>query len=236
MTRVATANWSGYAQVGKKTKQFTAAMAEWYVPRVYTKKSGDQYAADWVGIDGAFNNDKLVQAGTTSENIGGEAKYYAWTEILPASAVRTSLAIHPGDLMTAEVREVATDKWKMTVVDGTTGKTFARAVSYTTPEQDVEAVHERPMISGSLSALAKTDNVEFLGVWASTFAPGRPPGWEYISGHFPGATRDRVFMVNHGGGAIIAAPSAITDNCFVVADGGKSPPPPTCEYAARPSP
>ena len=166
-------------------------------------RTGDQYAADWVGIDGAFNNDKLVQAGTTSENIGGEAKYYAWTEILPASAVRTSLAIHPGDLMTAEVREVATDKWKMTVVDGTTGKTFARAVSYTTPEQDVEAVHERPMISGSLSALAKTDNVEFLGVWASTFAPGRPPGWEYISGHFPGATRDRVFMVNHGGGAII---------------------------------
>jgi hypothetical protein len=87
-TQVGSTNWSGYAQVGKKTKVFTAVKGTWTVPTVKVE-SGTQYSSDWVGIDGAFNNSTLIQDGTEGDNIGGKVKYDAWTEIIPASEVVT---------------------------------------------------------------------------------------------------------------------------------------------------
>ena len=77
--------WSGYAQATSSRGTFTAARDFWTVPAVKTG-SGNQYSADWVGIDG-FSNAKLVQDGTEADNVGGMAVYCVWTEILPASEV-----------------------------------------------------------------------------------------------------------------------------------------------------
>jgi hypothetical protein len=228
ITNVGSANWSGYAQVGTKTQRFTGVYSEWIVPTVKTQGSGAQYAADWVGIDGAFNNNQLVQAGTMAENIDGKALYFAWTEILPANyVVATTLAIHPGDPIFGQVREIATDRWVMMLSDGSTGKSYTRTVSYTTPGQDAEVVHERPIINGSISTLARTNNVVFSDPAVDTAPPGHSPYWAPLDQRFPGVALDRIFMTS--GGATIASPSALgTDSCFAVADGSSQPKPPVC--------
>ncbi len=225
-TEVGSENWSGYAQVGSATKVFTAVKGTWTVPTV-TTSSGDQFSSDWVGIDGAGNNTTLIQDGTESDNDNGQAHYDAWTEILPASEVVTPLVIHPGDQIEGLVQETATNKWVMTVMDLTTGKSFSRTVNYTTPQQDVEAIHERPEVGGSLATLATTTNVTQLPDFYSTAAPGQTPVWTAL-GDTDGTTLDQIFMVNNNDTAIIASPSALNsaDDGFTVADGAQSPPAP----------
>jgi hypothetical protein len=227
-TQVGSTNWSGYAQVGKKKKVFTAVKGFWTVPTVKVK-SGTQYSSDWVGIDGAFNNTTLIQDGTEGDNIGGKVKYDAWTEIIPASEVVTPLVIKAGNKMEGLVQETATNKWVMTVMDLTTGKSFSKSVSYTTPQQDVEAVHERPEVGGSLATLAATTNVTQLPDDYSTTAPGKTPVWIALGKTVAGATLDQIFMVNNGDTAVIASPSALNSakDGFTVADGATSPPPPS---------
>jgi len=224
--------WSGYAQVGNKAGEFTAVMAQWKVPKIDTKLPGNQYASDWVGIDGAGTNQTIVQAGIEEKNVNGKARYYAWSEAVPHLAVRFFLHIFAGDVVIVKVQEVAVNTWKLSVTTSG-GATKSRTVSYTTPGEDAEAIHERPSICVDgkchLPQLARTSNVDFQGVWASFSPPGQSPGWEYISGSFAGATLQRIFMVNHIGGTVIASPSAIPnlDNCFTVADGSNPPPTPT---------
>lgn len=230
-TRAFSANWSGYAQVGSAKKVFTAVRGTWTVPTVKTGP-GDQFSYDWVGIDGA-NDTSLIQDGTESDNIGGKARYDAWTEIIPAASVDTPLVIHAGDKMEGLVQETAANKWSMTVTDLTTGKSFTRNVSYTAPEQDVEAIHERPCIKdgctsvSDLATLAATTNVTQLPDYYSTAAPGKAPVWVAL-GKTDGTKLDEIFMVNNSGKAIIASPSALNSasDGFTVADGATSPPPP----------
>jgi hypothetical protein len=230
VTNVGSATWSGYAQVGTKTQQFTGVYSEWIVPTVKTKGSGDQYASDWVGIDGASkDNNHLVQAGTMAESIDGKALYFAWTEILPASLVVAKKlgTIHPGDPIFGQVREIATNRWVMFLSDGATGKSFTRTVSYTTPGKQAEVVHERPLYYGIPSTLAQTNNVVFADPAVDTMAPGHSPYWQPLGQRFPGVALDRIFM--NSGGANIASPSALSpDSCFTVADGNKPPKPPVC--------
>lgn len=226
--QVGSTNWSGYAQVGKDKKVFTAVEGTWTVPTVKTG-SGDQYSSDWVGIDGAFNNKTLIQDGTEADNLNGKPFYRSWTEIIPAAEVPTPLVIHAGDKMQGIVQEIGTNKWTMTVKDLTSGKSYSKTVSYTTPQQDVEAVHERPEVNGSLSNLAATTNVTQLPDYYSTAAPGKTPVWIALGKVVSGATLDQIFMVNNNDTAIIASPSVLNkaQDGFAVADGSTSPPPPT---------
>ncbi len=227
-TKVGSTNWSGYAQVGSKTKEFTAVKGFWTVPTVKTGP-GNQFSSDWVGIDGAGNNSTLIQDGTEADNIGGTAVYRSWTEIIPAAEVITPLTIKAGDKMEGLVQETGANKWVMTVFDLTTGKHFSRSVSYSTPQQDVEAVHERPELSsGNLATLAKTANVTQLPDDYSTTAPGKTPVWAALGKTVPGATLDQIFMLNNAQTKIIASPSALNSakDGFTVADGATAPPPP----------
>ena len=173
-TMVASTNWSGYAQSTSTSGEFTAVQDTWTVPTVNTSLSGNQYSSDWVGI-GGYSTDDLVQAGTEADNIGGTAKYDAWTEILPASeVVLTGLTIHPGDKIKTTVEETSPGVWKMKVKDKTTGHVGSRTVSYSSSGESVEAIHERPEVGGSLATLAKTTNVTFDPGKYSTSGPGTP--------------------------------------------------------------
>jgi hypothetical protein len=232
--------WSGYEQAGTKAKVFTAVRGFWTVPTVKTG-SGDQYSSDWVGIDGAGGTSTLIQDGSESDNIGGKAQYYAWTEIVPASPVVTPLAIKPGDEMEGLVWEAAINKWSLTVTDVTTGKSYTRTVSYTTPQQDVEAIHERPCIQAPCTSaddwatLASTTNVTQLPDYYSTAAPGKAPVWTVLGKTIPGAALDQWFMTNNKGTKIIASPSALNSakDGFTIADGAKSPTPPPSWFATK---
>jgi hypothetical protein len=222
--------WSGYAQAGAQTDHFTGVVSEWSVPAVDIKVSGTQAVSDWVGIDGDRNNKKLVQAGTESETIDGKAEYSAWVETIPEPEARVKeLVIHPGDKMIVYVVETAAGKWDMLLLDESTGKRFGCTVDYTTPEQDAEAIHERPTIDGRISTLAKTGDVSFGITEVATGAPGSQH-WDPIGTSFHGDKLEQIFMEDHDGGAIIASPSQLAnDACFSVAYGDKAPPlPPPC--------
>jgi hypothetical protein len=225
-TKVDTYNWSGYAQSTSTKGTFTAVKDYWTVPTVNTKPSGDQYSSDWVGI-GGFSDKTLVQDGTEADNIGGTAKYDAWTEILPASeVVIPGLTIKPGNKMEGLVEETKAGTWEMTVSDLTTGKSGGRTVKYSSSGKSVEAIHERPEVGGSLATLATTNNVTFNPGSLSTAAPGTQT-WKPLLKVASGATLNEIFMVNNADTAVIASPSAPSANgeAFAVADGSKSPPP-----------
>jgi Peptidase A4 family len=226
-TQVGSTNWSGYAQSVSTKNKFKAVKDFWTVPTVNTSKSGDQYSSDWVGI-GGFSDQTLVQDGTEGDNIGGKAHYDAWTEILPAAEVVISgLTIHAGDKMEGLVQETATNTWKMTVFDLTTGKSGGRTVHYVANGESVEAIHERPEVGGSLATLATTTKVTFDPGSLSTAAPGTPT-WKPLLKTVSGATLNEIFMLNNAGTAIIASPSAPDSDSdgFAVQDGATSPPPP----------
>jgi Peptidase A4 family len=228
VTRIESDNWSGYAWEGSADGKFTAARSYWTVPSVISHDSGTEYCFDWVGIDGAFNNDMVVQDGTEEDNNNGTPYYSAWTEIYPANEVRiTSFTIKAGDKMEGIVQETATNKWSLTVKNLTTAKSYTRKVSFTTPGQDVEWVHERPGVNGSLSTLADTSNVSFAPDTYSTAAIGKSPVWEKLNKTVPGATLDQIFMYNNSYSTVIASPSVLNSggNGFAVAYGSKSPPP-----------
>jgi hypothetical protein len=202
-------------------------MSTWKVPTVTEPKAGDQYSADWVGVDG-FSNGTLVQCGTEADNIGGTPVYRAWTEILPANeVVIPGLTIHPGNKIMAYVKEISANRWKMNVTDVTTGVSGGRTVSYTTPMTSAEVVHERPVVGASLANLAKTSNVTQDPAFYSTTINTTPtiPLMKAASG----ATVYRMFMVNNTGTAIIASPSKPdSDNDgFTMADSATPPPPPS---------
>ena len=228
IAKVGSFNWSGYVQSTKTQGTFTAAEDFWTVPKV-TTKAGSQYSADWVGIGGNNKGDgSLVQDGTEADNVNGTARYRAWTEILPAGEVVISgLTIHPGDKMEGLVEEIKAGTWEMTVKDLTTGSSGGRTVSYNSSGLSVEAIHERPLVGGSLAALATTTNVTFDPGLFSTGAPGSP-SFKPLLKAATGATLNEIFMVNNAGTKIIASPSAADSDGdgFAVADGSTSPPPP----------
>jgi len=213
-------NWAGYAQTGP-AGSFTSVTGTFQVTTVNTGLSGDQYSSDWVGIDG-FSNKMLVQAGVEEDNLNGSALYRAWTEILPAAEVPLSMTVSPGDVVKVTVGEVAKNKWAMTVRDVTRGTSGSRTVSYTTPGQSVEAIHERPTIGGSLATLAQTTDEVFDPV-VFTHGSSAP----LLTPIAKGKVYDIAMLANNGTTVIARASNADSDHDgFSVADGSAVPPPP----------
>ncbi|MGH3629118.1 MAG: G1 family glutamic endopeptidase, partial [Sciscionella sp.] len=112
-------NWSGYAQTNGG---YTSASANWTVPTV-APTSDNRYSSTWVGIDGDGNSN-LIQTGTEEDSINGQARYYAWWEILPASETRIGMQVSPGDSMSASVSQVSGSTWAIHLADNSTGQAF----------------------------------------------------------------------------------------------------------------
>jgi hypothetical protein len=231
-SKIGSFNWSGYAQ-GDSGGTYKAIRETWTVPTVDTKLAGNQYSSDWVGI-GGLGDSTLVQAGTEADNVGGKAKYDAWTEILPAAeVVIKGLTIRPGDKIMTTVEEIKSRTWQLTVADLTTGRSGGKTVTYGSSGASAEAIHERPCIAdgctstSDLATLSRTTNVRFDPGAFSTAAPGTFV-WKPLLRPPTGAILDEIIMVNDSHAADIATPSkpdADSDG-FTVADGSKAPPAP----------
>lgn len=115
-------NWSGYAVLGSS---FTSAGASWVVPQASCSGVGRyQYAAFWVGIDG-YNSNTVEQIGTDSDCDLSHPSYYAWYEFYPrASHTIASLAVRPGNEISASVVYLGSDEFKATITNQTTGQSF----------------------------------------------------------------------------------------------------------------
>ena len=204
-------NWSGYAVTGSG---FTAVTGSWTVQAVSRTKRAS-YSSQWIGIDG-FNNSNLIQTGTESDYFSGGAHYDAWWEILPASeTVITSMAVSPGDHMSASVSRNNDGTWTLSISDVTTGGSFSTVQSYSGPLTSAEWIEEAPTVGGRIATLAHYSSPE-------TFDPGT------VNGANPHLTSsDGGDMVQQSRVVSIPSdPDADTDG-FNMAYGSTQPQPPS---------
>jgi hypothetical protein len=151
----ASSNWSGYAVTGSS---YNTVTAKWIVPAVAASRKAT-YSSDWVGIDG-YNNSDLIQTGTESDYYNGSAHYAAWWEILPAAeTVIPSIAVRPGDTVTASIAKGSGSSWKITITDG--GKSFTTTQTYTGPQTSAEWIEEAPTVGGRVAPLANFGQATF---------------------------------------------------------------------------
>src|SRR5690242_19740126 len=96
-------NWSGYAAHGNGVR-FRHISGEWRVPKVNCSSGVTTYSAMWLGLGGfSLTSNALEQTGTEADCDGHAPHYAAWYELVPAPSHTLGLAVHPGDLMRAEV-------------------------------------------------------------------------------------------------------------------------------------
>jgi hypothetical protein len=146
-------NWSGYAVLGTS---FTSAKGSWTVPKA-TCTSGDQYAAFWVGIDG-YTSDSVEQTGTDSDCDGKNPSYYAWYEFYPNPSYEiTSVAVAPGDQMSASVTYSGSE-FTITIENVTTGKSYSKSSKVSGAKRSsAEWITEAPCCTGSDGILPLAD-------------------------------------------------------------------------------
>jgi len=206
-------NWSGYSVTRFKTGQdYTSVSGNWTVPAVQPptgRRSG--FSATWVGIGGACLDvacssvDRtLIQVGTEQDAMSSVAQYSAWYEMLPGPAITIdSLAIHPGDRISASVQMVggargAPQTWRLSITNATTGQSWSRTVGYTSSLASAEWIMEAPF-SGTVLPLANFGTLT-LGPTAANGANPRL------------AVSDGIVMLNpRGQTANVSTPSASGD-------------------------
>ena len=158
---VTSSNWSGYAVV---TSGVTEVRSTFVVPTLKTFPTG--FASTWAGI-GGYNTSDLIQAGMAEESPN---EYYAWYEILPASATRifncvgdASCSVRPGDKAYVRIYQKRGNIWNITI--GNTGHgvhwTWVRDIVYASSRSSAEWVLEAPTVGGVQSTLANVGTAYF---------------------------------------------------------------------------
>jgi hypothetical protein len=164
----ASSNWSGYAVSGS---DYSSATAQWVVQAV-SRSSKPTYSSEWVGIDG-FNNSSLIQTGTESDYYNGAAHYDAWWEILPAAETTIpSIAVSPGDHMSAKITKGSGSSWTITISDTSRDESFSTVQTYTGPQTSAEWIEEAPTVGGRIAPLANYGQTTFDAGTVNTINPG----------------------------------------------------------------
>jgi len=172
-----------------------------------TCPASDEYAAFWIGIDGNTSN-TVEQLGTDSDCQNGQPVYYAWFEFYPHLAyLVNSVAVHPGDQISAEVSAGAKGNFTVSMTNLTTAQSFSTTTKVPSADQSsAEWIAEAPY-SGGVLPLADFGSV--------TFGNSKLPNTATIGGttasigSFPSASVDKITMVTSTG-AIKALPSALS--------------------------
>ena len=146
----ASSNWSGYAVTGGP---YTSITGSWKVTAV-SASSRQTYSSTWIGIDG-FNDSNLIQTGTEADYYNGSAHYNAWWEILPAAETPiASIAVQPGDSMSANIHQLSSGQWSITITDVTKNQSFGTTQSYKGQLTSAEWIQEAPSVGGRIATLA----------------------------------------------------------------------------------
>ena len=195
-------NWSGYA-VSTAAGAVSQVAGSWVVPAVASSVSG--YSSAWVGIDG-WNSATVEQLGTDSDFVNGQAHYYAWYEMYPAGSVNLSLAIHPGDTISASVSTTGTGQFVLSITDVSTGGSFATTqTSAQAQRSSAEWIQEAPSSRRGILPLADFGTIHFSGASATV---NGTPGLADTS--WSGSTLNQIDMVTSTGSPK-ATTSALSD-------------------------
>lgn len=154
-------NWAGYA-VTAAAGAVSDVKGSWKIPAIQGScPSTNQYSSFWVGIDG-FNSNTVEQTGTDSDCRAGTPTYYAWYEFYPhPSKVISGLAVHPGDVISAEVL-FSGNSFIVSIQDYTTGGAFTTSAHVRSAQRSsAEWIAEAPSSSGGILPLADFGTVGF---------------------------------------------------------------------------
>lgn len=199
-TAYQSSNWSGYFSAISGTK-YTTVSASWTAASPTNSSGSTAYDANWIGIGGITNSD-LIQIGINNTvTASGQVYAEAFYEMLPSPAVGiSSLAIAPGDAISASITESGTNTWVIKISDATKNESFTKTVSYTSSLSSAEWIEEDPSdASGALLPLDDFGTVNFSQ--ALTTANGTSEDLTQL-------TADNITMLNSSGSPE-AVPSAI---------------------------
>jgi uncharacterized repeat protein (TIGR02543 family) len=153
-------NWAGYVDTGGT---FSTVSGKWVVPTATCNTSGDQYAVQWVGIDG-YGSSTVEQDGTTTDCIGTTASYGAWYEMYGDANVNSGYSVNlptntypvaPGNAMSASV-SYAAGEWTLDIADTSVGWTFSIVIATPSPppaQASAEWIAEDPGICNPTCAI-----------------------------------------------------------------------------------
>jgi hypothetical protein len=169
-----------------------------------------------VGIDG-LNSNSVEQIGTDSDCENGAPTYYAWFEFYPQPAYYASVAVHPGDVMAAQVLFSAKDTYTVYIRNMTTGRAFTTSARVRGAlRSSAEWIAEAPSDwSGNVLPLSNFGSVG-LGLDATGVAMTNNAvvnGVNAAMGSFDGVPFAQMYqlsMVSKTGGIIEAMPSPIS--------------------------
>jgi hypothetical protein len=174
LTNTTSSNWSGYAAINGR---YTSVSASWTQP-VATCGFGMTAASFWVGLDG-YSSKTVEQIGTysncTAENV---PQYYAWYEMYPNPAYKTSLPVVPGDVMNASVSVDRVGRFKLSITNMTRRWTASTTQRATAELSSAEVIAEAPSNSSGIVPLTNFGSVKFTsatvnGAVIDSFNPDR---------------------------------------------------------------
>ena len=116
-------DWAGYGATGGGFRSVTAT---WTEPDVSIPQDGrTTEVSTWVGLDGQ-GNIPLEQVGTEAFCTQGVPFVFhkAFFEMLPKPPVYLALEVNTGDEMTATVTALGDHRFKLTLIDDSTGERF----------------------------------------------------------------------------------------------------------------
>jgi hypothetical protein len=210
-TTVQSTNWAGWA-VSAGSKTVTDVKGSWIVPKIQGScPSSYQYSSFWIGIDG-YSASSVEQIGTDSDCQGGSPTYYAWFEFYPnPSHYISTLTIHPGNIVSAEVHFTGS-KFTVTLKDLNTSKSFTKSASVTASRSSAEWIAEAPASSSGVLPLADFGKVHFGPDATNVTGSGKATisGSTKAIGAFSGAVE--ITMINNHGTATKASPSPLSPN------------------------
>jgi hypothetical protein len=179
-------NWSGYNQGALAVhKKFSAITAKWVVPTATQHTAGEaEDSASWIGIGGGCVNagctvtdSTLIQTGTEQDvATNGSATYDAWFELIPKPETEVkTVAVHPGDTISASITESGHEVWKISLQDLTDGQGFNVTRPYTSTQDSAEWIEETPLEIGVKAGLAALPNLGTVNFNNAT-TNGKPAG------------------------------------------------------------
>ncbi|KAK3899262.1 peptidase A4 family-domain-containing protein [Staphylotrichum tortipilum] len=127
-------NWCGASQhVNSKADGVASVYGYFTVPDLTLRAGGPapQFAAAWVGIDGAECNTTLLQAGvTTVVNSNGGQSASAWWEWYPEAAFTIDgLKVKPGDWMSVNITATSASSGTVVITNAQRGYSVTIAIS-----------------------------------------------------------------------------------------------------------
>jgi hypothetical protein len=197
---VESTNWSGYAATGSNGA-FSSVSASWTQPTATCssgRRSGDQYAAFWVGLDG-YSSNSVEQTGTDSDCAGRTPDYYGWYEMYPANPVYYNNPVAPGDHISASVTFSGTDTYTLVLTDSTQGWTQRVAINESGFDRSsAEVITEAPSSNTGVLPLADFGTVNYSSAVANGSSLGSLSPTEIIMIDNSGQQKDSTSGISGG--------------------------------------